>query len=79
MGVSGLFAFLRRKYPEIVDACAQQPEEVAEGESATDNLYLDLNHIIHARLLPCIFIVCCCHGQFQHAAGTCAPCGWRVS
>ena len=49
MGVAGLFAFLRRKYPEIVDACAQQPEEVAEGESQCDHLYLDLNHIIHVR------------------------------
>lgn len=51
MGVAGLFAFLRRKYPEIVDACAQQPEEVAEGESTCDNLYLDLNHIIHVSLV----------------------------
>ncbi|PRW57356.1 sorting nexin 2B [Chlorella sorokiniana] len=50
MGVAGLFAFLRRKYPEIVDACAQQAEEVAEGESTCDNLYLDLNHIIHIDL-----------------------------
>lgn len=51
MGVAGLFAFLRRKYPEIVDACAQQPEEVAEGESTCDNLYLDLNHIIHVSVV----------------------------
>ncbi len=58
MGVAGLFAFFRRKYPEIVDTCAQQPEEVAEGESQCDILHLDLNHIIHVRL-GCAAAGCC--------------------
>lgn len=37
-GVAGLFAFLRRRYPEIVEQIAQQPEEVPEGASVCDNL-----------------------------------------
>lgn len=65
MGVAGLFAFLRRKYPEIVDACAQQAEEVAEGESSCEHLYIDLNHIIHVSAgelaLLCRCILVCGH------------------
>ncbi|KAL4444979.1 hypothetical protein ABPG77_004029 [Micractinium sp. CCAP 211/92] len=52
MGVAGLFSFLRRRYPEIVETCAQQAHELAEGETACDNLYIDLNHIIHACTHP---------------------------
>ncbi len=49
MGVAGLFAFLRRKYPLIVEPCDQQGA-AAEGEgwegaqpadaSMCDNLYI---------------------------------------
>lgn len=47
-----LLASLMRRYPEIVDACPQQPEEVVEGESLCSNFYIDLNHIIHACTHP---------------------------
>lgn len=30
------------RYPEIVETCAQQAHELAEGETACDNLYIDL-------------------------------------
>ena len=55
MGVAGLFAFLRRKYPLIVEPCEQQPAEASGGsaeggdgdraeqpcgESMCDNLYI---------------------------------------
>lgn len=49
MGVAGLFGFLRRRYPLIVEPCAQQPDDSAAPDSSEcDALYLDLNHIIHA-------------------------------
>ena len=47
MGVAGLFAFLRGKYPLIVEQCQQQPaeegdeaEEEAEEGGLCDNLYI---------------------------------------
>ncbi|GAB4824142.1 hypothetical protein N2152v2_011188 [Parachlorella kessleri] len=68
MGVAGLFAFLRRKYPLIVEPCEQQPSAAASGHGAEsgdgdgggqpsgdtmcDNLYIDMNHIIHACTHP---------------------------
>ena len=42
MGVAGLFAFLRRKYPLIVEPCDQQPPAEGEEEAPPmcDNLYI---------------------------------------
>ncbi len=48
MGVPGLFAFLRRRYPLI----AFPPEEPApdDPDDRADCLYVDMNHIIHRQV-----------------------------
>ena len=68
MGVGGLFGFLRRRYPAIVEEIAQQPRS-GEGEGGAaddggsgsddegvaggcDALYVDLNHVLHACTHP---------------------------
>ncbi|KAK9824293.1 hypothetical protein WJX72_009218 [[Myrmecia] bisecta] len=55
MGVPGLFAWLRRKYPLIVESCTastDQEYEYGQVESDCDNLYVDFNHIAHACTHP---------------------------
>eukprot|EP00891_Asterochloris_glomerata_P005074 jgi/Astpho2/5074/Aster-08011 len=52
MGVPGLFAWLRRKYPLIVQQIDRAEDGLRDDEQACDNLYIDANHIIHACTHP---------------------------
>ncbi|EIE22896.1 single-stranded RNA 5, partial [Coccomyxa subellipsoidea C-169] len=53
MGVPGLFGWLRKKYPLIVRPASAGAEEIqGDGDSFCDNLYIDMNHVIHACTHP---------------------------
>ncbi|KAF5827040.1 XRN 5'-3' exonuclease N-terminus-domain-containing protein [Dunaliella salina] len=54
MGVPGLFAWLRKRYPEISSPLIKKKDGTYTGiRGKVDNLYIDTNHIIHA----------CAHGS----------------
>ncbi|GAX74491.1 hypothetical protein CEUSTIGMA_g1940.t1 [Chlamydomonas eustigma] len=51
MGVPGLFAWLKRKYPIICHPLHKKGDGSWEHGDQVDNVYIDMNHIIH----------CCTH------------------
>ncbi|BDA50364.1 5'-3' exoribonuclease 2 [Coccomyxa sp. Obi] len=53
MGVPGLFGWLRKKYPLIVrPSSAALENHQGSANGLCDNLYIDMNHIIHACTHP---------------------------